>query len=447
MAADDGLRADASGPAAPRRIAVIGAGWAGLAAAVEATQRGARVTLFEMAPAAGGRARSHGDPPARGAGAASPQRDNGQHILIGAYTETLALMRRVGADPGRLLWRGPLALRTPDGRGLQWPAGAPIPAFVRGVLGARGWRWHHRLALLAVAAGWGLRGFRCPPSTGVAELCAGLPTAVRRDLIEPLCVAALNTPMASASGQVFLRVLRDALFAGPGSADLLLPRAPLSALLPAPALGWLGRHGATLHLGRRVQALAPAGLAWMVDGEAFDGVVLACSAVEAARLTAGFAPAWSATAAALRHEPIVTAWLHDAMLRLPQPMMALVADARAPAQFVFDLGALGLAAGEFAFVVSGAGPWVARGLPATGAAVLAQARQAFPGAFAGTDDTVLRAIAAERRATFACTPGLVRPPALVAPGLCAAGDHVDGPYPATLEGAVRAGLAAAQALA
>ena len=59
---------------------------------------------------------------------------------------------------------------------------------------------------------------------------------------------------------------------------------------------------------------------------------------------------------------------------------------------------------------------------------------------------MLRHLAAERRATFACTPGLQRPPAQIAPGLLAAGDHVQGPYPATLEGAVRSGLAAARNL-
>ncbi|MDT7835245.1 hydroxysqualene dehydroxylase HpnE [Aquabacterium sp. OR-4] len=426
-----------------RRVAVVGAGWAGLAAAVEARTRGAQVTLYEMAPAAGGRARSAAGAAAQ---AGTTPRDNGQHILIGAYTDTLALMRRVGADPERLLWRGPLALCTPDGHGLRLPAGAPVPAFVRGVLAARGWPLAARLALLRAAGGWLLRGFRCAPGTSVSALCRGLPASIQHDLIEPLCVAALNTPMAQASATVFLRVLRDALFSGPGGADLLLPRAPLSALLPTPALAWLQAQGATLHLGRRVQALAADGAGWQVDGEAFDGVVLACNSTEAARLCATLAPPWSAAAAALPHEPIITVWLHQAGLQLPQPMLALAADAQAPAQFVFDLGALGLAPGEFAFVVSGAAPWVAHGLSATGAAVLAQARLAFPGAFSGPQAQVQRAIAAERRATFACTPGLQRPPAAVAPGLVAAGDYVQGPYPATLEAAVRAGLAAARQL-
>jgi len=423
---------------ATRRIAVIGAGWAGLAAAVQAVQQGQQVTLLEMARQPGGRARQ--------VDTATGVYDNGQHILIGAYADTLALMRQVGADPQRLLLRRPLALAYPDGRGLALPAGAPVPAFARAVLGAAHWTWPQRLALLRAAAGWGLRGFTCPAGWTVQRLCRGLPAPVLQDLVEPLCVAALNTPMAEASAAVFLRVLRDALFRGRGSADLLLPRAPLSALLPAPAWQWLQQHGARCHAGRRVQALVPQGDGWLVDGERYEGVVLACSATEAARLATPVAPAWAATAAALRYEPIVTAYLADDRLRLPHPMLALRGGPLAPAQFVFDLGVIAGTPGRFAFVASGASAWLAPGLAACGQAMLQQARSAFPGAFAGPDDAVLRHLAAERRATFACTPGLVRPAAAIAPGLQAAGDHVQGPYPATLEGAVRAGRAAAIAL-
>ena len=109
-----------------------------------------------------------------------------------------------------------------------------------------------------------------------------------------------------------------------------------------------------------------------------------------------------------------------------------------PAQFVFDHGALGGVAGRFVFVISGARRWVERGLAATAAAVQAQARPLLPAS------AVVEHTLAEKRATFRCVPGLARPPATVAPGLYAAGDYVDGPYPATLEGAVRAGEHAAR---
>lgn len=416
-----------------RRVAVVGAGWAGLAAAVRACDAGHAVTVFETGREPGGRARSL---------AAAPDGtvlDNGQHILIGAYAHTLALMRHVGADPGRLLRRLPLTLRYPDGRGLKLPGGAPLPALVRAVAGCNGWTWGDRLSLLAAATGWAAGGFRCDPALTVADLCRRLPAPVRSLLVDPLCVAALNTPAHEASAAVWLRVLHDALLSGPGSADLLLPRAPLSALLPQPAWRWLGDAGAALQAGHRVQALAAAGAGWQVDGACFDAVVLACSAAEAARLTAGVAPAWARRAGALRYEPIVTVYLQADGARLAEPMLALVEGADAPAQFAFDHGALGAAAGRFAFVVSGARRWVDAGLDATAAAVR---RQALP--LLGT--TRLLRVLAERRATFCCVPGLDRPPQSLAPGLLAAGDYVEGAYPATLEGAVRAGESAAARL-
>ncbi len=412
------------------RLAVVGAGWAGLAAAVRAVQAGDDVGLYEMAAQAGGRARSV-------AAGAAPL-DNGQHILIGAYARSLDLMRTVGVDIGAALWRAPLELRYADGRGLKMPPGAPVPAFLRAVAGAVGWNWQDRLALLATAARWALAGFRCHPALTVDRLCAGLPPRVRELLIDPLCVAALNTPAAEASAAVLLRVLRDALFGGRGSADLMLPRQPLGRLLAEPALAWLHAHGAEIRLGERAERLEAQDGGWVLDGRRFDACVLACSAAEAARLAAPAAPAWSAQAATLRYEPIVTVYLDCPGGRLPAPMTALAESAAAPAQHAFDLGAIGGPAGRFAFVVSGAARWVEAGLDATADAVLAQARPLLPQA------RLLRALA-EKRATFRCTPALDRPAAAVAPGLFAAGDYVAGPYPATLEGAVRAGEAAAEA--
>jgi squalene-associated FAD-dependent desaturase len=417
------------------RVAIVGAGWAGIAAAVTLADAGHDITVFEMAPQPGGRARSVSGPDA------DHPFDNGQHILIGAYAQSLALMRRLGADPDRLLQRLPLALPYPGEPGLRLPPGSPLISFARGVLAHRGWPLSARLALLAAAGGWLARGFRCDPAWSVARLCARLPAVLQRDLIEPLCVAALNTPARAASAQVFLRVLRDALFSGAGSADLLLPRRPLSELLAAPAAAFLGGR---LRLGERIERLVRLEATrpgWQVNGEAFDAVVLACSSVEAARLTEGLAPAWSVIAQALRFEPIVTVYLQSPGSALPAPMLALREGPQAPAQFVFDHGALGGAAGRFAFVVSGAADWVARG--GCGEAVLGQATREL----AWATPPVVERVLTEKRATFACTPGLARPPAHIAPGLAAAGDYVEGPYPATLEGAVRAGIAAAQSVA
>lgn len=417
-------------------VAVVGGGWAGIAAAVKAVQRGHRVTLLEMAAQLGGRARS------LAADAGAPRLDNGQHILIGAYAQSLTLMRAVGVDVERALLRQPLRLRYPRHEGLRLPEGAPLISFARGVLAYHAWPLSARLRLLAAAGGWLARGFRCAPQLSVAELCAALPDCVKAELIDPLCVAALNTPAPRASAVVFLRVLHDALFSGHGGSDLLLPRAPLSSLLAEPAERWLRERDAAVMLGRRVQRLEADGADWLVDGERFNRVVLACPSGEAARLCAPIAADWAETARQLRFEPIVTVYVHSAGSRLPAPMLALRDGADAPAQFAFDLGQLGHAPGLFAFVVSGAAPWVQRGLDATGAATL---RQALRDVDWATPPTVARVLA-EKRATFACTPDMRRPAAVIAPGLVAAGDYVAGPYPATLEGAVRAGMAAVDAL-
>jgi hydroxysqualene dehydroxylase len=425
---------------ARRRVAVVGAGWAGLACAVRAVQAGHAVTIFEAA-APGGRARSVEFD-------GSVAFDNGQHILIGAYRRTLALMQDVGVDLATALERRPLALVDARGHGLVLPPGAPIPAFVRGVLGHRGWTLSTRLALLARCGRWAAMRFACPPDWTAARLAAGLPGAVVRELIEPLCVAALNTPADEASAAVLLRVLRDAFFSGPGSADLLLPRRGLSDLLPKPAWHWLDRSGATLGSGVRVMAIARRGAGWSIQharGEAqVDAVVLATPPLEASRLAETHAREWSACARALRYEPIVTVFA-DTRRRLPAPMLALQEGPEAPAQFAFDLDALGIAPGRLALVVSGAAPWVERGLAATADAAIAQLHAAL-GRGAEFGDTRVLKVMAEKRATFRCTPGLQRPAASVAPGLWAAGDHVQGPYPATLEGAVRSGEAAAAAL-
>ncbi len=421
------------------KLAVIGAGWAGCAAAVEATRLGQQVTLFEAGRIAGGRARRvEGQWPD---GTPLPL-DNGQHILIGAYSETLTLMGDMGLDVQTLLQRLPLTLQFPDGSGLAFPAlPAPLDAFA-GILRARGWSWRDKVSLLLAATRWQLGGFRCAPEISVAQLCDKLTPTVLATLIEPLCVAALNTPASRASGQVFLRVLRDALFSESGGSNLLLPRTDLSALLPDAALAWLTQRGADVRLGTRVLALSPAAEGWQVDGESFERVILACPPGEAARLASATGlpcAAWVAQARALQFEAITTVYVLSPGARLAQPMLALRASApegEAPAQFVFDRGQLGGAAGLLAFVVSasqGDNAALAR-------RVMQQASRQLGLAAPQALQTIV-----EKRATFACLPGLLRPAAQLLPGLLACGDYIAGPYPATLEGAVRSGLAAAGA--
>ncbi len=438
-------------PAAPLRIAIIGAGWAGMAAAVHAADAGHQVTVFEAARQLGGRAR--GVPLSLPDGR-EVMVDNGQHILIGAYAECLRLMRRVGVDPAQALLRRPLALTYPDGSGLvlpDWPAPADALA---GILRARGWSWRDKRALLGAALGWRRRGFVCDERISVGALCAGLPPPLRQEFIEPLCVSALNTPMAEASAQVFLRVLRDALFAERGGSNLLLPRVDLSALFPQAAARWIEARGGHVLAGQRVESLTWQAPHWQVGDQAFDRVLLATSAPHAVQIavqTAQAAPrsiadqlhAWAHGAAALKHRAITTVYAQaeagGARTLLRAPMLALRSGPGAPAQFVFERDAItrpAQATRLLAFVVSASEG--DRG--ALEAAITQQAQAQLR-----LRVTPLLTVT-EKRATFACTPALARPPLAVAPGLLACGDYVEGPYPATLEGAVRSGLLAVEAM-
>ncbi|MET1115502.1 MAG: FAD-dependent oxidoreductase, partial [Comamonas sp.] len=216
-------------------VAVIGGGWAGMAAAVTLAQAGREVTVYEAARHWGGRARALVLDTPQG----PLTLDNGQHILIGAYRDCLALMRSVGVDVDTALQRLPMALRYADGTGLAFPDMAPPFDALAGILGARGWSLRDRLALLAWAARWRLRGFRCAEQASVADLCSSLPPKLLAEFIEPLCISALNTPPEQSSGAVFLHVLRDALFSGRGGSNFLLPTCDLGTLFPTTAAAWL----------------------------------------------------------------------------------------------------------------------------------------------------------------------------------------------------------------
>lgn len=422
-----------------------------MGAAIAHRQAGRQVTVFEAARTVGGRARAVAGVLPDGTAATL---DNGQHILIGAYTESLRLMRLVGIDPATALLRLPLTLQFPDGQGLQLPDLAPPLDALLGIVRAKGWGWQDKIALLRTATAWQLGGFRCAPHASVADLCAPLTPRLMAEFIDPLCVSALNTPAREASGQVFLRVLQDSLFSGRGGSNLLLPRTDLGALFPEAAMRWLVQQGGQVVTGQRIQRLVPlpngrwqlAGTAGTAHGaeepDAFDHITLACPSWEAARLvdglasTAGLAAAarWSATASALRFEAITTVYAHASGARLPLPMLALRNTAEHPAQFVFDRGQLDGQQGLLAFVVSASDG--DRALIEQQVLQQAAAQLGLPG---------LRPVqtVVEKRATFACTPGLQRPAMQVLPGLTACGDYVDGPYPATLEGAVLSGTAVA----
>ena len=442
------------------KVAIIGGGWAGMAAAVQLALGGHAPTVFEASRHLGGRARNLELPDRTHA-------DNGQHILIGAYTDCLRLMREVGVDPAQALLRRPLAMRYADGSGLEFPRlPAPLDALT-GIAGAGGWSLHERAALLARALRWRLQGFGCAHTATVADICKGLPRRLLDEFIEPLCVSALNLPADQASGSVFLRVLRDALFAGSGGSHFLVPRCSLGDLFPLPAAQWLQRQGHLVHQACRIQQLIPQGRQWQLRAQSpelaaaleqtrFDAVLLACPPQEAARLARAAAaderlPAragvhyqhWAQGAQALEHTAIATVYAHSHH-RLPRalPWLALRTGEQHPAQFVFDRGHLhaqdATQQGLMAFVISDCHFDRA----ALEQQVLQQAREQLDWHDMQAIQTVI-----EKRATFACTPALQRPGMELGHGLWACGDYIDGPYPATLEGAVRSGMAAVRRMA
>jgi len=421
------------------RVAVVGAGWAGLSAAVTGVELGHDITVFDTAASPGGRARVVERPDGRV--------DNGQHILIGAYQETLDLLSTVGVDLGETLMRQPLVLVNAQGTGLKLKQHRHLGDVLWALLRHPSWSIRARASLWFHSVRWLRQGFQCPPHTTVQGLCRHLSPQVYADLIEPLCVAALNTPADTASASIFLRVLRDSVFGPPGSCDLLIPRVHLSALLPDPATSWLTSRGAQLLYGTRVHSIEnvqdgqTTGPAWRVNGHPFDSVILACSAPEAARLTTSIAPQWAQQTGLIEFEAIATAWVQCEGLRLASPMVMLRSG---PAQFAFDHGQLGGPQGQLTLVASAAKAHDALSSQELGAQMVAQASREL---LSDTDPPPrLRCVLRDRRATWVASAGLQRPPTQVTSGLYAAGDYVDGPYPSTLEAAVRSGRAAARAV-
>jgi len=425
-------------PPAPRsgpRVAVVGGGWAGIAAAVALARDGAGVTVYEAARTLGGRARR--------VTLEDVDLDNGQHILVGAYRAVLGAMRTVGADPGALLVRLPLDLEIAGRFRLHAPRlPAPLHLLV-GLLRARGLSARERLKVVRFMLAMAARRYRLPADTTAAALLAahgqlGAPTDF---LWEPLCVAALNTPLAAASAQVLMNVVRDTLGADRAASDLLLPRRDLSALFPEPGARYVEARGGRVLPGRRVTRVEPAAAGIALDGERHDAAILACAPQHAAQLLApaGLLPELRPRLEALAFEPIYTCYLqYPSAVALPRPMLGL---ADGLVQWAFDRGALDGRRGLLAAVVSARGEHeeLARGeFAATAHRELARVVRDLP-------SPEWSRMIAERRATFSCTPGLDRPGnATALPRLFLAGDYTASEYPATLEGAVRSGLAAAR---
>lgn len=417
-------------------IAIAGAGYAGLAAAVELASRGVACDIFEASRTLGGRA--------RGIEIDGLALDNGAHILVGAYTETLRMMRLVEA-PAAVLQRQPLHLEFPGRFRLRAPK-LPAPLHLAAALAsARGLTWCEKFAALRFMRGLKAQRFRLPVDVTVSELLADQPDKLCRFLWQPLCLAALNTPPAEASAQVFVNVLRDSLAANRTASDLLLPATDFSSLFPEPAARWLAARGSTIHRGTRIGSITmemeDGSERYFLDGRGPYRQVIVAVAPQHVTALLGVLPRLTLLheqLAALRWQPIVTCYLrYPAHVRLPVPMAGVEGG---HAQWLFDRGALCGQHGIIGAVISGPGHHDDLDADALAMGIDAEVRRIVP----DLPEPTWHRIIAEKRATFACTPALQRPWAETPlPGLLLAGDYIDGDYPATIEGAVRGGVAAA----
>lgn len=416
-------------------VGIIGGGYAGMAAAAELASRGIKVTVFESAKQLGGRARGvlHND----------TQLDNGQHLLLGCYRETLRLIELVGGDiekdflclPLQLDLHGQFSLKAP-----RLPA--PLHLLVA-LLNAQGLTWAERMK----AAGFMLKlqgmKFQLRQDKTVKELLIefGQDADLTLKLWEPLCIAALNTPIHKASAQVLLNVLRDALNRKRADSDMLLPRIDFTALFPQRAADYVMGHGGKVHLSCGVESIEPKQdgfeLVTVEGTHTFSHVICAAPPSVAAKLLR-CVPEMGKTVSqidALEQQPIYTVYLqYPAHVRLPHPMIGLH---QRFSQWLFDKGQIAAQHGLLAAVISAEGIHQELSQEELAAKVIAELRDEF--------GIVVRPdwfkVIAEKRATFCCSPNLDRPTQRTAiPNLLMAGDYTDGDYPATLEGAVLSGL-------
>ncbi|MCC6223075.1 MAG: FAD-dependent oxidoreductase [Thermoleophilia bacterium] len=413
------------------KAVVVGGGLAGLAAALDLTDAGWAVTLLEARPTLGGAVQTL---PARD-GDPEPPPDNGQHIGLGCCVEYLRFLERVGSTGG--VRRVPLRLPVVDERGRVAVLGAGALALLR----YRHLSLADRVAIGLVARRLG----RLDPAALDGESLGGL---LRR--LGTSCAAidrfwdvfirpALNLSADEASAAAGVFTVQTAMLGPRAASDLLLPAAPLGELHGDAAGRALAAAGASVRLRARAASLDGHTVV-LAGGERVmgDAVVVALPPAESAELLGEPAPP-------LEDSPIVSVhlWLDRAILG--PPLAALLAS---PAHWVFDRGRLTghePARGQYLTVVASATP----DLAATRGGELVDLVFRSLVERLGPAGLIWSRVSREPRATFACRPGtaVLRPgPGTGRPGIVRAGAWTATGWPATMEGAIRSGHAAARAL-
>jgi hydroxysqualene dehydroxylase len=416
-------------------VAVIGGGYAGMAAAVTLAERGIPVTVFESAPHLGGRA--------RGVAYRETMLDNGLHILIGAYHETLRLIGLVNRDASDALLRLPLDWRIHERFALR---AAPLPAplnLLFGLLQADGVRWTERFAAVRFLAALRRQKFRLKEDMSVADLLArhGQGEMLCRALWRPLCISALNTPPDQASAQVLLNVMRDSLGAKRADSNLIFARVNLSALFPEPAARYVEARGGTVLTTHTVTAIDPGGNTISVEAAGkrheFNYAICALPPHRAKAFLAGITALaeYAGMIDQFEYEPIYSVWLqYPHAVTLPHPMLGFVDGF---IQWAFDRERLCSQRGLLGAVISARGTHQ----DLTQDELALRVHDELARAIGPLPRPLWHRVIAEKRATFACIPGLKRPPQRTPlPHFFLAGDYTASDYPATLEAAVQSGV-------
>ncbi|MEQ1599111.1 MAG: hydroxysqualene dehydroxylase HpnE [Methylotenera sp.] len=430
-----------------KHVVVIGGGMAGLSAASLLASRGIKTTLLEAAEHLGGRARSV----AIEFNSQVHQLDNGQHIMLGAYTETLKLLENIGVPEEDAFLRIPLNLDMRlDNRSafkLATPSYLPAPFNqLVGFLLCEGLTFSERMHAIKFMLKLKKSNFTIEKDVPLAGFLQQNQQSsnVITLLWEPLCLAALNTPIKTASSKIFLNVLKDT-FKTNNSTDFLLPKLDLSQLFSQPVSSYLKTYHANILFSQRVKSIAPHANSYVVSAKEaqFEAshVIVAMSPVRLRNVIAEL-PKLKHIAAQTKsyeYQPIYTIYLQyprDTMLEAP--MLGLTGTL---SQWVFDRGILCNQSGLMAVIISAEGVHQLLSQNELALRVAQELKAAFP----QLQKPLWHKVIAEKRATFSCNVDLPRPAHITPyPRLYLAGDYTYADYPATIEGAVRSGVACAE---